>query len=74
MRSEGGEVKSQRELDLFKKVKDHMGWTDAKTTAWFETENPMFGRRSPTDLIQRGRIHKVEAFVEGCIDDDTPPK
>jgi hypothetical protein len=57
---------------LFKKVKNHMGWDDAKTALWFRTKNPLCGGIDPDDFIGR-RPEKAERWIDSLIDDDSLP-
>jgi hypothetical protein len=66
-------TKRSQDLErLFKKVKDGMGWEDDKTTLWFTTINPHLGNVSPMKLINCGRAHKLESFIDGCLDENKP--
>lgn len=56
---------------LFKKVRDHMGWDDAKTSLWFRTPNPYLGGSEPDDFIAR-RPAKAEKWIDSLIEGEGP--
>lgn len=58
--------------ELFDKVQKHMGWSCEKTMFWFKTPNPNLGGVSPRAMIYRGRMEKLEKWIESAIDENTP--
>ena len=54
---------------IYKKIHDHMGWEHQKTELWFRTKNPFLGNATPLELMQIGRAHKLEQFVNACIEE-----
>jgi hypothetical protein len=59
-------------VQLFEKVKAHMGWDDRKTQLWFDTENPLLGGCTPKRLYQE-RPEKLARWIDTMIDLNTPP-
>lgn len=57
---------------LHRKVSEHMNWDMDKTNLWFEVKNPLLGESSPNDMILRGRIEKLEKFIDGLIEENFP--
>lgn len=41
-----------------------------KVSAWMTCKNPHLGNTSPWNLFQRGRGHKVLAFVKGALEEN----
>ena len=58
---------------ILAKIMKHTKWDIIKATIWMDSENPFLGGVSPINMILRGRAHKVEKFVDGCISESTPP-
>lgn len=48
---------------LFDRVQSQTGWGDEKTYLWFRTKNPMLGEVSPTEMIEKGRGHRLAKFI-----------
>lgn len=54
-------------VELFEKVKAHMGWDDEKTKLWFHTENPLMGNMKPYALAVL-RPEKARKVIEAMIE------
>lgn len=61
-------------ISMFQKVQKWMGWDEEKTLLWFNTDNPLLGGTTPMHQLKMGRAHKVEKFIDGCIEEGTPAK
>lgn len=59
-------------IQLFEKIKAHMGWDDVKTYQWFNTPNPLAGDLTPKEFYQR-RPEKCVRWIESLIDENSPP-
>lgn len=44
-----------------------------KTSAWFNTTNPMLGDVSPRDMVRLGRFDRLRAFVFRALDERARP-
>ena len=62
-------VDAIRYHQLFINVSLHMQWDANKTTTWFKTEIPLLGNITPQQMYLRGRIDKLEQFVNGLIEE-----
>lgn len=60
-------------IGMFQKVQRFMEWDDEKTLQWFTTDNPLLGGCTPMHLLKMGRAHKLEQFIDGCIEEAHPP-
>lgn len=66
------EILSKKETEIFddcwNKVLRFFHGSEEKTKIWFETENPLLGNISPNKLIILGRVHKLQQFINSCVD------
>jgi len=46
-----------------------LGWVcDAsKAARWFRAHNPMLGGPSPMEMIEKGRIHRLQLWIESTL-------
>jgi hypothetical protein len=44
-----------------------LGGDNAKATKWFRVPNPMLGGCSALDMIRKGRIHRLQVFIESAL-------
>lgn len=44
-----------------------LGRDQAKALKWFGVPNPMPGGISPMEMIERGRIHRLQLWIEGAL-------
>lgn len=52
------------------KIKKYFDDDPDKTWTWFQTINPSLGGLSPLNMIKRGRIKKLEQFIDNAIDEN----
>jgi len=50
-------------------VTQHFHGDIIRSNRWFETINPLLGDISPNEMIQLGRIDKLEKFINISIDE-----
>lgn len=55
--------------ELFEAVKNHMGWDDEKTRAWFDMKNPLIGNITPAEFYNL-RPKKCEQFIMRLIEEN----
>jgi hypothetical protein len=58
--------------EIFKLVKDHMGWDDDKTSLWFTMPNPHIGNLSPL-MYWSFKPEKCERWIKSLIEESSPP-
>tara|TARA_R110002126_G_scaffold36851_1_gene111735 strand:+ start:3864 stop:4346 length:483 start_codon:yes stop_codon:yes gene_type:complete len=61
----------REQIKLYTLVFNHFK-DDDKTNLWFKTPNPNLGNVSPNQMIDMGRGHKVQQFIETAIELNTP--
>lgn len=60
--------------EIVRQVAELMGWTREKAELWYRTDNPHFGGCSPERMVEMGRGHKVQQFVDAAREMNHPPK
>ena len=55
---------------LFTKVKQYFNGDVDKTWTWFKTINKSLGGIAPLVMIKRGRIKKLEDFINNAMDEN----
>ncbi len=63
---------AEKKRDLVLRVMDLMDFTQAKAWNWFATKNPLLGGFSPNELIQMGKVAKVEEFIKDAEEGNYP--
>lgn len=52
----------------FDKIKNFFGGNLAKTWAWFQTQNPKLGGKTPLDYIRLGKVKRVKQLINAAFD------
>lgn len=57
---------------MYEKMKSYFHGDVEKTITWFNTTNPSLGGVKPLDMIRKGRIAKLEKFIDSRLAGHSP--
>ena len=57
---------------LYEKMKKYFDGDVSKTMLWFQTENPSLGGQKPLDMIRKGRVGKLNTFIDNALAGNYP--
>lgn len=59
-------------ITLQDKILEFFNGDEAKAYLWFNTKNPGIGNITPNEMIRMGRGHKLEQFIDNCLEENRP--